>query len=110
MREILGDTATNTVLVSDPTQKYEKSTNDIRQELFKMGIIDSNDAERLRRHNEVIPKLHGLRKTQKPNISYRPIVGCINSPIYNLACFVQDNLAPLTSTFIRNIKNSLELV
>lgn len=51
MREILGDTATNTVLVSDPTQKYEKSTNDIRQELFKMGIIDSNDAERLRRHN-----------------------------------------------------------
>lgn len=41
MSEMLGDTATYNILVYDPTQKYEKSTNDMIQELFKMEIMVS---------------------------------------------------------------------
>ncbi|XP_044755871.1 uncharacterized protein LOC123314576 [Coccinella septempunctata] len=110
MKAMLEDSTTYAILPSDPTQKYQKSANNLIQELLDTEIIEPGYARKLKRHNSVIPKMYGLRKTHKPNVCYRPVVSCVDSPIYNLACFVHDTLAPLASTFTYNIKNSLEFV
>lgn len=54
--------------------------------------------------------MYCLRKTHKNNLALIPIVSCINSPTYNLAKFINEILAPLTTTFHHNLKNSFELV
>lgn len=62
------------------------------------------------RYNSVPPKLYGLRKTHKLNISIRPIVSCLCAPSYNLSVFVHNILSMVNLTSEYSIKNSYEFV
>ena len=110
MNELLTDRLTYTTLASDPTVKYQNQANKLIKQLVSEGYIDDMSSKRLIKHNTVSPKLYGLRKTHKPGISLRPVVSCINSPSYDLATFVHQILAQVTTTFQFNIKNSFEFV
>ncbi|XP_044758349.1 uncharacterized protein LOC123316371 [Coccinella septempunctata] len=64
----------------------------------------------MKKYNSTSPKLYGLRKVHKPNLNIRPIVSCINSPSYNISCFIHQIMSQVTSTSPYNVKNSFEFV
>lgn len=56
------------------------------------------------------PKIYGLSKTHKPNISFRSIVNCIKAPSYKLAVQVHETLSNIVTTVGYNFKNFYEFV
>lgn len=110
MGALLADSLTYKVLPSDPTTKYQNMANNLCKKMFSLGYIEESNLKKLKCTNSVFPKLYGLRKTHKPSLSLRPVVSCINSPSYNLAVFVHQILAQVTTTFRFNIRNSFEFV
>ena len=110
MNVMLDDTVTYKLLNSDPTKKYQNQANDLVKSMLKHGFIEQSVAKNLMLHNSVSPKLYGLRKTHKANLSLRPVVSCIDSPSCKLATFVHQTLANVMTTFECNVKNSFEFV
>ena len=64
----------------------------------------------MKKLNCTAPKLYGLRKTHKNNISYRPVVSCINCPSYEISVFIHTILSKFTNNYSYNVKNSYEMV
>lgn len=110
MSELVNDETTYRTLRRDPTSNFQTKNNDLVKDLFNQQMISEPTMKKLRTHNSLPPRLYGLRKTHKPNLSMRPIVSCLNSPTYNLSNFIHQILSPWTTTFDYNVKNSLELV
>ncbi|XP_044761573.1 uncharacterized protein LOC123318845 [Coccinella septempunctata] len=110
MENLLSDTGTYKITPSDPTNKFQTLANEIVKELRDVGAIDEMKAKHLKCRNSVIPKLYGLRKTHKENISIRPVVSCIGAPSYNLSKYIHDILSPVTTSFEYNISNSKDFV
>lgn len=110
MNILLEDDNTYRLLNNNPTNVYQQRSNDLINELKENGIISETDSRNMKSYNSVPPKLYGLRKTHKADLSMRPVVSCINAPSYKLARFIHNLLFPLTTTFHINVKNSFEFV
>lgn len=96
----------------DPTLKVADKNNKFVKKLFDQGIIDKMAKSKMCVNNATPPKIYGLVKTHKPNISasniiLRPVVSYIGSPLYNLAGY----LGKIISKSLSNkhpVKNSYE--
>ncbi|XP_044766179.1 uncharacterized protein LOC123322301 [Coccinella septempunctata] len=110
MLEMLADRNTYKPMDKDPTKKYQERVNGFAKRLLEDGYIDKTKSKMISIHNAVPPKIYGLRKTHKDTFALRPIVSCINAPCYNLAVFLHEILAPVTTTFKYEVKNSFEFV
>lgn len=83
MNDILNDKKTYKLVKLDPTNTYQKKNNDLIKSWQHNDYISPSLAKSLITHNAVPPKIYGLPKLHKENISLRPIVSCIQSP-FNL--------------------------
>ncbi len=96
----------------DPTQKVSDKNNKFIKKLLDQGIIDKMVKSRMCINNATPPRIYGLVKTHKPNISasniiLRPVVSYVGSPLYNLAGY----LGKIISQSLSNkhpVKNSYE--
>lgn len=66
--------------------KVSKKSNEL------MRIISKVDMRNMKQYSAIASKLYELRKTHKTNLSFRPVVSCINSPAYILAVFLHNIL------------------
>ncbi|XP_014614262.1 PREDICTED: uncharacterized protein LOC106792377 [Polistes canadensis] len=109
MEKLLEDRNTYSILSKDPTNKFEKLTNNLTIKLQNESIISEEMGKNLRSYNSVAPKLYGLRKTHKKERALRPVVSSIGSPCYKLAKFVHQTLTKsISNKLVFSIKNSFE--
>jgi hypothetical protein len=97
---------------SDPTKTIAGKSNKFINKLYQKNIIDKNEKFKMTVNNAIPPKIYGLVKTHKPNVSkdniiLRPVVSYIGSPLYQLSGYLGRILSKsLQGTF--NVKNSYE--
>ena len=75
-------------LTGDPTAKKEKKIAQDLDTLVKKGEVTSARAKLLKPRHSTAPKMYGLPKIHKENISLRPVTSMIDSPAYNMAGFL----------------------
>ena len=78
----------------DPTATTERRVLKEVRELEKEELIPKKLGTQLKPSASVPPKLYGLPKIHKPEISLRPIVSSIGSPTYQLAKYVTTLITP----------------
>jgi len=108
---------TKNLLLDKAYKAYKKldkdSINTIAQNtkiLVEKSNIPNKTKSTLKPSNPVPPRLYGLPKVHKPNISLRPIVSAIHSPTYNSSRFLTQTLQPLTGKSESHITNSTDFI
>ncbi|XP_044760304.1 uncharacterized protein LOC123317760 [Coccinella septempunctata] len=109
MHEILDDNTTYKQIKRDMTITLEKENNRIIKEWEQKKYITKQDEKTLLTHNSKIPKIYGLPKVHKQNIPLRPIVSCIQSPLYKLSKYMANILSNAINNNEYYIKNSFDL-
>lgn len=69
MNLLLQDQETYKILKSDPTNKYQRKSNELFNKMKENKLIFESIYLDLKIYNEVATKLYGLRKTHKQNFS-----------------------------------------
>ena len=90
--ELVADTEVYKVLKSDPTTRFQNSSNKLIGELKSSAFINADTAKSLLNYNSVPPRFFGLPKVHKPNCPLRPIVSTINAPTSKLSKFMANIL------------------
>lgn len=106
MLSLLNDKTTYQEIKTNPTLQLQKRGNDLINKWEHAGFISPSQANQLKIHNALPPKIYGLPKLHKDNIPMRPIVSCIQSPLYNLSKFLADILTNIAGKNEFYIKNS----
>ena len=96
MDSLVNDKQTYEVPKRDPTPALKRKVNNKLLTLKKTDKIDFRHYNRLRCSVPQPPKLYGLLKLHKPNISMRPIVSFCGSLTYQLSKYLTNVLKPLT--------------
>lgn len=94
MLNFLDDTNTYEKLKGEPNSSYEKSSIEVRQKLEKEQAIDRPQYYQLYL-GEAIPCIYGMPRIHKQGIPLGPMVGSINSAIYNISKYLASSLAPM---------------
>jgi hypothetical protein len=89
-------------LTFHPTIRIEKQT----ASLIMKSDIPEEIMKRLLLHSSVPPRLYELPKIHKKDMSLRPAVNCITSPIYLLVKHLMGLLNPFVGHSSFHIKNS----
>lgn len=108
MLELLQDKTTFKCIREDPTEKLQKTNNNILSELLKGQHITKSEKSRLTAHAAAAPELYGLPKIHKENMPLRPISSSTKVPCYHMAKYIGGILKNIISPTY-NIKNSWEL-
>jgi hypothetical protein len=112
MYKLLSDRNNYKIAQGDPTKVIATRANKLINKLFHKKIIDKSEKFRMITNNALPPKIYGLVKTHKPNLSrdniiLRPVVSYIGSPLYALSGYLGRILSKsLKGTF--NVKNTYE--
>ncbi|KAI4476061.1 hypothetical protein M0804_013903 [Polistes exclamans] len=94
-----------------PTSRFEKLANNLIMRLRKESIITEEIEKNMKSYNSVAPKIYGLRKTHKQDLTLRPVVSCIRLPCYKLAQFSHHKLSSaMTNKFEFSVENSFKFV
>lgn len=109
INDLLNDESTYKKLENDPTENIQRKTNAMIRKLYENGHIDKNQRSKLTRYNSVPPKIYGNPKVHKQGVPLRPVVSCINSPVYNLSKFIDKILNKVTKPLKYNVKNSFQV-
>ena len=72
--ELLADKKTYKEIKQDPTNKNQKTNNELLDRWDKKAYITPATAKKLQNRNAVPPKIYGLPKLHKENVPLRPIV------------------------------------
>jgi hypothetical protein len=86
----------------DPTNKIGRRTTS----LIKKSNIPEEVVKKLIHHMSAPPRLYGLPKIHKNDLSLRPAVNCIAYPTCALAKYLAGLLSPLVGQLNSHIKNS----
>ncbi|XP_018367903.1 PREDICTED: uncharacterized protein LOC108764261 [Trachymyrmex cornetzi] len=105
IKNLLSDKAYK-MLDRDPTDTIAQNT----KILVEKSNISNETKTTLKPTNPLPPRLYGLPKVHKSNISLRPIVSAIHSPTYNLSRFLARTLQPLTEKTESHITNSTDFI
>lgn len=108
IKNLLDDKNTYKIIRMDPTQKLQKTNNNIVMNLYKSGHIDKQEKFRLSANSATAPRLYGLPKIHKPDVPLRPISSSVSVPCYNLSKYIGSVLKNIVMEEY-NIKNSLQL-
>lgn len=125
MNDLLNDKKTYKKLRTDSTTTLQNKNNIFIKKILNKKELSEVEAKKLIIHNAVAPKIYGLPKLHKHGVPLRPIVSCIQSPLYNLSKYLSNCLSNVTGkneyfikdsfsfkTFIDNIKipNNYKLI
>ncbi|XP_044760226.1 uncharacterized protein LOC123317682 [Coccinella septempunctata] len=102
MSRLINDDTVYRRILTDPTNKYQTSSNKFIKELKDNGWIDSPTATKLNNYKGTPPLIYGLPKIHKQDVPLRPIVSTLNSPTSNLSKFMADLLS---TAFKENFSN-----
>ncbi|XP_045460391.1 uncharacterized protein LOC123670856 [Harmonia axyridis] len=109
MSILLKDNTTYIKTKRDMTLTLEKENNKIIKNWKEKGFISEIDYKTLIIHNSKTPKIYGLPKIHKEGNPLRPIVSCVQSPLYHLSKYLAEILTRTTGNNEYYIKNSIEL-
>lgn len=108
MKELLEDNNTYREIKRDPTNRLQEKNNKMVQEWMDEHTIDLKSASNLKIRNGIAPKIYGLPKIHKQNIPLRPIVSCIQSPLYSLQKYLTNILVNIVGKTKYHVKDSWE--
>lgn len=110
INKMLEDENVYKLLNKDPTAKFQKEANIILKLLFDLEYISDFQLKKMKKLNCIAPKLYGLRKTHKKDVSFRPVVCSLSCPSYEISVLIHNILSSVITTFHFNVKNSIEFV
>jgi len=84
------------IIKKDPTLSHENSIKSTFSHLYNSNKISFDLLKYLKPFNSKCPHFYGCPKIHKKDFPLRPIVDFRFSPSYNLACFLNKILKPLT--------------
>lgn len=102
---MLQDTSTYKILQTDPTTSLQRKSNLFVKKMYEEKWIDFGLKKYLTSYVSISPKIYGLAKVHKPNLSLRPVISSVNSPTYHLSKFMADILSYIRNDDI-NIRSS----
>ncbi|XP_073824918.1 uncharacterized protein [Musca autumnalis] len=108
MSSLLEDKTTYKTCRIDPTEKLQRTNNNLVTELYKNNYITKMEKFKLICHTAEAPQLYGLPKIHKDNVPLRPISSSTQVPCYNISHYIGKILKNIISKDY-NIKNSVEL-
>ena len=95
MLAILGDHDTYQLMAKNPTTSFEYRVNRILLRLRRESHLSSKTYYHLRSAAADLPRLFGLPKIHKLDVSHHPIVSFVSSPTYALSKFLAFLLSPI---------------
>ena len=95
MLTLLNDESTNIILNQNSTKCIARRLNSFIYNLFKSQRITQIQYYQLRSTDATAPRLYGLPKIHKKDITIRPIVSFENFPLYNSSKFLCKLFSPL---------------
>ena len=108
LMDLLGDNKTYEQI---SLQTITNNINDFNQSYRKLISSKDQSWSSLINYHTIIPKIYGLPKTHKPDISLRPNSSGIGSAPHNIAKLLAKLLSPLLGTIsIAHLKNSGSLL
>lgn len=110
MEDLLGDKNTYEIVKKDHTKKLTNDLHSLLSRWKNRNYITEQTYKWLNTTDGVLPRAYGLPKIHKPNNPLRIIVSSVNSPLYNIACFIHEILNESLKKLPSYIKNSFELV
>jgi len=106
---LLSDTTTYSILKRNPANGILKNLKTILKRWENSKYLPSNKLSYLNSSNAVLPRAYGLPKIHKPGFPLRIIISSIDSPLHNLAKFLQNILSQSLPTASSHLRNSSEL-
>ncbi|EFN72059.1 hypothetical protein EAG_00285, partial [Camponotus floridanus] len=110
IEELLQDKETYMVVEKNPINKLISNLRTLLTRWKNNGYITPKIYRSLSYSEGSLPRAYGLSKVHKPNCPFRIIVSSIDSPLYQLAAFLHENMIKSFPTAHSHIKNSFELV
>ena len=95
MLAMLGDHDTYQLMAKNPTTSFEYRVNRVLLRLRRESHLSSKTYYHLRSSAADLPRLFGLPKVHKLDVSYHPIVSFVSSPTYALSKFLAFLLSPM---------------
>lgn len=109
LKQLLDENDIYKKLKNDPTVSFQKMNNELVSSWEKAKYITTYETKELKINNALPPKIYGMPKLHKANIPLRPIVSCIQGPVYGLSKFLAGSLSNIAGENQYSIKNSFEL-
>lgn len=110
METLLSDKNTYKEIKKDPTAIQQSRNNQLITKWKEELIIDLKTANKLKNRNTRPPRIYGLPKVHKQGTPLRPIVSCIQSPLYELEKYLGEILKNIVGKTEANIKDSWEFI
>jgi len=105
----LSDTTTYSILKRNPANSLLKNLKSILKRWGNSKYLPSNKLFFLNSSNAVLPRAYGLPKIHKPGFPLRIIISSIDSPLHNLAEFLQNILNQSLPTALSHLRNGSDL-
>lgn len=110
MNTLLEDKSVYKKIKTNLSYSLQNKNNLLVKNWLKNKFISAGVAENLFVHNSVPAKIYGLIKLHKPGLPLRPIVSCINTPLYKLSKFFGEFLKHVVGLSQYHVRNSFEFV
>ncbi|XP_024891588.1 uncharacterized protein LOC112467272 [Temnothorax curvispinosus] len=110
MSALLGDETTYSIIDRNPTRKIISTLVSLLTRWKNKKYITQQEYRSLHVSDGILPRAYGLPKIHKPDCPLRIIVSSINTPLYDLASFLQKILHKSLPINGSSIKDSFTLV
>ena len=110
MEGMLSDNNTYQRIKKDPTKNIILKLKELLKRWKDKEFISPAEYKYMLSTDGILPRAYGLPKVHKDGCPLRIIVSCINSPLYNIANFLQNIITKNIIKPASFIKNSYELV
>ncbi|XP_068699268.1 uncharacterized protein [Montipora foliosa] len=111
-------TKTSTLIENGPYQLLNKDPTDLLTRKFarkstnmkQSGYLSEAVYNKMRPRNKQPPRIYGLPKIHKADVSLRPIVSCVNTLAYGLSAYLANIVSHLTGNSGFTVTNSAHFV
>jgi len=109
MELLLSDTNTYSILKRNPVNGLLKDLKELLKRWLNLKYISSSIHCLLNSSNAFLPRAYGLPKIHKPGFPLRIIISSTDSPLHNLAEYLQNILSNSLPIPPSHIQNSIDL-
>ncbi|XP_011858662.1 PREDICTED: uncharacterized protein LOC105556190 [Vollenhovia emeryi] len=109
MLDILNDRETYEIVKKDPSQILERKLNNILKNWAEREYISGLQHYQLKSSDTSLPRAYGLPKIHKDNYPLWIIISSINSPLHDLASFMNSIISKSLPPPFSHIDNSYDL-
>jgi len=110
MNNIFSDSSTYTFANKDPIKKLSNNIRNMLASWKKREYIDTRLYKKLLITDGTLPRAYGLPKLHKEGFPLRVIISSLNSPLYELACYLHKIIKDSVPEATSYVGNSFRLV